>query len=148
MVDFQPSILLWIEHICNAAWHFGFLTGSLLASFGPHHMWGYSSFSHIITQSIEFPFSYFYATTTELSAQWASVSLTIQPTVVLIADLSQATFWVFKKLLGRICGWQLHPELNTIHLSNSRCLLPLWDSVGEHICRMTVSSVYHPLRLR
>lgn len=100
MVDFQPSVLLWIEHTCNVASHFGFLTGSSLASFGPHHMWGYSSFSHIITQSIEFPFSYFYAATTELSAQWASVSLAIQPTVVLIADLSQATFWVFKKTVG------------------------------------------------
>ncbi len=43
----------------NAASHSGSLTGSLLASFCPHHMWRHSSFSHIITQSIEFPFLIF-----------------------------------------------------------------------------------------
>lgn len=99
--------------------------------------------------------SYFYKASLELRAQQALVCTSISPTVVLMALLIQAIFWVSKKLWGRVCGWWLHPELLTIHHSpfsvNRRPVAerrPTRDPFREHICQMTACSVYHPLWLR
>lgn len=139
----------------NAASHSGSLAGSLLASFRSHHMWRHSSFSHIITQSIEFPFLIFAKLLAELSCT-VGICLPVHLTNCGADGRSNSSnILSFPKAVGESL-WLMAPPWADHHPSLPLSVArrpsaerrPTWDPFGEHICQMTARSVYHPLWLR